>query len=153
MNIKTCVVCSKNLSGKKTMYCSGACKQKHHYIRVKEQTNTYHSQTLRALKRKIELVSIKGGSCINCGYNKNLSALHFHHVDPSKKEFKLDLRKLGNSSMKVLLKEIDKCLLLCANCHAEEHNPEYTLENVQRIISSGTNEKSLDVNGVNSGKS
>ena len=94
-----CVMCNSELSGQKKMYCSNACKQKHHYFRVKEQPNTYHSQTLRAYKRKLELVDMKGGACIRCGYNKNLSALEFHHTDPKEKEIQLDVRTLSNRSM------------------------------------------------------
>ena len=60
-----CVVCNEGLSGQKKMYCSNNCKQKHHYDRVKEQTNTYHSQTIRAYKRKIQLIEILGGYCKN----------------------------------------------------------------------------------------
>lgn len=153
MSNRICVVCSTTLSGQKTMYCGNTCKQKHHYYRVKEQTNTYHSQTVRALKRKLELIEMKGGCCSQCGYDKNLAALHFQHLDPSEKELKLDSRRLGNNRMEVLLKEVEKCTLLCSNCHSEEHHPEYTKENILRIIHSAAIGKPMDVNGVNSGKS
>lgn len=134
MNIKKCVVCSKPISGQKIMYCSNACKQKHHYYRIKEQTNTYHSQTIRSLKRKLELIELKGGKCEICGYDKNLSALQFHHRDPTKKELKLDVRTLGNNKMEKILKEFEKCDLVCSNCHFEIHNKEYTKENIKNII-------------------
>lgn len=60
-----------------------------------------------------------------CAYNKNYSALQFHHLKD--KLFNLDSRNIGNRSMESLLLELDKCVLLCANCHAEEHNPELLL--------------------------
>ena len=66
--------------------------KKHHYHRVKEQSNTYHSQTIRALRRKLKLIEMMGNSCSFCGYDKNVSALHFHHIDPQNKEFKLGMR-------------------------------------------------------------
>jgi hypothetical protein len=47
-----CIVCNSELTGQKKMYCSNACKQKHHYDRIKEQTNTYHSQTIRSFQKK-----------------------------------------------------------------------------------------------------
>ena len=50
-------------------------------------TNNYENQKLRGLKRKYEAVLARGGKCEICGYNKNLSALEFHHKDPSEKEF------------------------------------------------------------------
>ena len=64
-----------------------------------------------------------GGCCSKCGYNKNLAALEFHHIDPESKEFQIDIRRLSNTSMDKLQEEIHKCILLCANCHREEHNP------------------------------
>jgi hypothetical protein len=129
-----CVVCETELSGQKKMYCSNACKQKHHWHRVKEQTNTYHSQTLRAYRRKLELVELAGGACKVCGYNKNLSALEFHHRDPTGKDGALDARTLSNRSMDYIMTEFNKCDLLCANCHRETHHPESDIENMKKIL-------------------
>ncbi|MEL6393521.1 MAG: hypothetical protein AAFR97_12275, partial [Bacteroidota bacterium] len=129
--------CGTLLKGKQQQYCCNACKQKHHYHRVKVQTNTYHSQTIRALRRKRELIELKGGGCSNCGYSKNFSALEFHHLDSRQKKFKLDMRRLSNSSWDRILVEASKCVLLCANCHAETHHPELSAENVDQILSNG----------------
>ncbi len=147
-----CVVCEEPLNGQKRKFCSNNCKQKNHYHTVKAQTNTYHSQTMRFLKRKIELIEMLGGSCAECGYNDNLSALHFHHKEAHKKEFKLGARTLSNRSWEAILKEVKKCELLCANCHSEEHNPELNLENVKRIIHGAPDRKLSGEKGVNSGK-
>lgn len=122
------------LGGQKQKYCSNACKQKDHYHRVKTQTNTYHSQTMRSLKRKLQLVIMFGGECTKCGYNANLSALHFHHVESESKRFKLDMRVLSNKNWEDITVEASKCQLLCSNCHAESHNPELSFENVKRIV-------------------
>ena len=62
----------------------------------------------------------KGNKCIICGYNKCQRALNFHHIDPSKKEFDLSSRGLTRSWEKIK-NEIEKCVLVCANCHAEIH--------------------------------
>ena len=91
-----CVVCCTVLNGQKQKYCSNECKQKDHYHRVKMQTNTYHSQTLRSLKCKLTLIEMFGGSCERCGYNNNAAALHFHHKQSGTKPFKLDMRILSN---------------------------------------------------------
>lgn len=152
MEMKNCVVCGLRLFGQQQKYCSNKCKQKHHYHRVKEQTNTYHSQTLRALKRKLELIEMKGGACSKCGYKKNVSALHFHHQNSHSKQFKLGMRILSNRSWEAIQTEAEKCILLCANCHAEEHNPELSLENVREITNSASRRKRRDEQGVNSGK-
>ena len=60
-----------------------------------------------------------GGKCSKCGYNKCNAALEFHHVDKSTKEFEIAGAKYGWKRMKP---EIEKCILLCANCHREHHN-------------------------------
>ncbi len=59
-----------------------------------------------------------GGGCAACGYDRHLGALEFHHVDPATKRF-----GLGNEgvtrSIAAMRSEAAKCVLLCANCHAE----------------------------------
>lgn len=101
----------------------------------RKQNNTYEYQVVRALKRKVYLLSLRGNKCEKCGYNKNLSAFEFHHKNPSEKLFQLDQRSLGNHSMKSVLKEFDKCQILCSNCHREHHSPELDFNMVlERII-------------------
>ena len=62
-----------------------------------------------------------GGKCSKCRYDKNLKALHFHHLNPADKEHELGIGDLNKSLVK-LRKEANKCILLCACCHAEEHD-------------------------------
>lgn len=124
--MKNCTICNEELSKTQLKYCSNKCKAKAHYKRHKvANSNTTYSQYKRADVRKKEFIKLKGGGCNKCGYAKNYSALHFHHL--SEKSFPLDSRNIGNRSLESLLKELDKCELLCANCHAEVHNPELTL--------------------------
>jgi len=85
-------------------------------------SNCYANQKKRAISRKLELIKLMGEKC-NCGYNKNLAALVFHHIDPNTKSFELDSRKISNMSMSDLLVEAKKCILLCHNCHMEIHYP------------------------------
>ena len=69
-------------------------------------------------RTKIALVEYKGGKCCVCGYNKCIEALEFHHLDPSQKDFQIS----GNSkSFEHLKQEVDKCILVCSNCHKEIH--------------------------------
>lgn len=77
-------------------------------------------------KRKERLVDIRGGGCFNCGYNKCMDALHFHHVEPANKSFELGINKL-HKAIAVLIEEAEKCVVLCANCHAEYHAGLYEL--------------------------
>ncbi len=77
----------------------------------------------RLLKHK--LVTYKGGKCERCGYDKCEAALQFHHIDPTEKDFSISHINLGQEfNLEKLYKEVDKCILLCANCHAEEHYKE-----------------------------
>ncbi len=75
--------------------------------------------TLRWVEKKKKAILYKGGCCNLCGYDKYYGALQFHHLDPSEKE--ADWAKLRGRSWSKITKELDKCLLLCANCHAEAH--------------------------------
>ncbi len=62
----------------------------------------------------------KGGKCEICGYCKCDRALSFHHLDPKEKSFGLSDKGLTRSWEKIK-EEIEKCILLCANCHMEIH--------------------------------
>ena len=74
----------------------------------------------RRQKLKIQAIEYKGGACKYCNYSKSSIALCFHHIDPSTKSFSVSNGGL-EKTWEVLKKELDKCELLCANCHAEEH--------------------------------
>jgi transposase len=64
------------------------------------------------------LVEERGGRCTLCGYARSVAALQFHHLDPAKKSFGLGYRGLTRSIAQMRA-EAGKCVLLCANCHAE----------------------------------
>ena len=55
-----------------------------------------------------------------CGYNSCIAALEFHHRDPTQKDFTISKIKNRSFDMKVK-QELDKCDLLCSNCHKETH--------------------------------
>lgn len=93
-----------------------------------KETRTYRDRaryniiavTKRRRKLKEMAIQAKGGKCMFCGYCKCNGALDFHHLDETKKEFSLSTRGLTRSWVKIQL-EINKCLLVCANCHREIH--------------------------------
>lgn len=68
-------------------------------------------------------LEVKGEKCSICGYNKCIEALEFHHLDPLEKEFSLSDRNLV-LDWEIIKKELDKCILICANCHREIHSKE-----------------------------
>ena len=72
----------------------------------------------RRRRVKAILVEEAGGRCIACGYDRCMAALQFHHVDPETKQFSLGRRGVARSLDKART-EARKCVLLCANCHAE----------------------------------
>ena len=78
----------------------------------KRDTSSYR----REVKRK--LIEYKGGKCQVCGYNRCQEALEFHHLDSSQKDFTISG---GTKSFESLKPEVDKCILVCANCHREIH--------------------------------
>ena len=65
-------------------------------------------------------VQLKGGKCQICGYNKYIDALSFHYLDEKTKSFDLSTKGLTRSWKKTKA-EVDKCILVCENCHREIH--------------------------------
>lgn len=66
-------------------------------------------------------VEYKGGKCIFCGYNREIDALEFHHLEKDNKDFGLSKKGLTRSWNRTK-NELDKCILVCANCHREIHS-------------------------------
>lgn len=89
----------------------------------KENRDKKYKATKDRYKRaKIMAVEYLGGCCSVCGYKKCIEALEFHHISPALKERSrgqaaVDRRLSFNSNKK----ELDKCVLLCSNCHREKH--------------------------------
>ena len=79
---------------------------------------TIQKSTERKKELKKRAIIYKGGKCERCGYSKYIGALEFHHTDPNSKDFNIGMSAKG---WELTLKELDKCILLCANCHREEH--------------------------------
>lgn len=119
---RTCNVCEAILRGRQTKFCSPRCKNAF----TNNRHQNYVSQQQRGRQRRQLLIQRKGGGCELCGYRRNGAALAFHHPDPSVKSFGIDLRKCSNTSWEALAAEAQKCLLLCLNCHAEIHNPDFS---------------------------
>lgn len=102
--------------------CDLLCQNCHRELHYLEKTK-YNDD--RRLDKKIYL-EYSGGSCIKCGYSKCPASLTFHHRNPSEREFWIGGLSERMSSIDDLnyriKKEIDKCDLLCANCHTLEHS-------------------------------
>jgi len=72
-------------------------------------------------RNKLRAVEHMGGACVGCGYDTSVYSLVFHHVDPSTKSFTISQRGICRA-WAVLVEELKKCILLCANCHGEVHD-------------------------------
>ena len=94
--------------------------------KTKPEPNYKIKQKAYMFKLKQDLISYLGGCCSICGYSKSIYALEFHHKNPANKEFGIGaFMNKGNylnlTKMKMLIKEVNKCTLLCCNCHKEIH--------------------------------
>jgi 5-methylcytosine-specific restriction endonuclease McrA len=107
------------------------------FYRVKKKTSYIpHSYCIECSKKgfkerdnkkrmriKTDAIGYKGGCCQICKYSKCISALEFHHIDPSTKKFSISQLVMKDKSVTLeeIKSELDKCALLCANCHREVH--------------------------------
>ena len=90
--------------------------------RVYADRRQYLIAAVHKRRKKIRQMAVeyKGGRCEKCGYNSCIDALEFHHKDSSGKDFSISAKGYTRSWTKVE-EELDKCVLLCANCHREIH--------------------------------
>ncbi len=96
------------------------CGRRYEYAKNKGHTLKKCNSCLvneRRFKVRENLISYKGGKCQICGYDKCTFALDFHHIDPTTKKFNIS----GCHTLRwdTLVAEVDKCILLCSNCHRE----------------------------------
>lgn len=106
--LKTCTVCK--LDKVLDMFSEGNGPCKPCFARKQRDDR-------RAYKAKC--VAYLGGTCTRCGYNKCQAAMDFHHRDPSQKDFTIGSQRWED--LEKVKPELDKCDLLCRNCHAEVH--------------------------------
>ncbi|GAX39860.1 hypothetical protein NIES4075_08200 [Tolypothrix sp. NIES-4075] len=111
---KTCPRCKQQLAAE-AFYQRRSGKHLSPYC--KECTNRQTIERMRRFKEKC--VAHKGGKCSRCGYNRCIDALEFHHINPLEKDLPLSAGKVY--SFEKAKAELDKCILVCANCHREIH--------------------------------
>lgn len=94
------------------------------YQRNKITINKKHKQRKR--QYKVDFILYKGGKCAICGLEfngENQTVFDFHHINPEDKLFEIAQSKISLTNDR-MRDELDKCLLLCANCHLELHQKE-----------------------------
>lgn len=101
---------SKTRKGQITSYC-------------KSCNTIYRRENM--IENKLKMVEYKGGECIRCGLklmDSHYSVFEFHHLDPNEKDPNWNKMKfLGKKSWDKIKEGLDKCVLLCANCHRITH--------------------------------
>lgn len=149
LNCNTCN--TPTINGK--MYCNALCKSRYHN-KPKEVGQIKKDSLVAKLKlnaKKAELVLYKGGKCILCGYSKNYAALCFHHTNPAEKEFQISSSENMRKDLNALKLEVDKCELLCHNCHCEVHKAleekNTALHTKQKLKSEEVRKRLIDLKG------
>jgi protein-arginine kinase activator protein McsA len=73
------------------------------------------------IEQRTKAIKYKGGKCARCGYNDltYLRVFQFHHLDPNEKEV---VFSFASNTFETYKEELDKCILLCANCHMAVHD-------------------------------
>lgn len=85
-----------------------------HLVRQKEYHRNSKERWIQILSERDML------RCSRCGYDRSYEALDFHHLDPSMKEIGI-CRLTRRVPTEQRLRELDKCIPLCSNCHRELH--------------------------------
>jgi 5-methylcytosine-specific restriction endonuclease McrA len=105
----------------------GVSKPDSDFYYRKDRSNHHKNCKQCVLNRQYDLnsstkdkcIEYKGGQCSACGYKKYSGSLDFHHLDKHTKE--MNIAYLMRKSWDKIQPELDKCILLCSNCHREEH--------------------------------
>ena len=100
------------------------CENKRVKLTLEEKRiNNYERIKSFRQKTKEKAIEYKGGKCEKCGYNKCSWAFEFHHINSDDKDF--GISSYSTLTWEKIKTELDKCIMLCANCHRELHYENY----------------------------
>jgi hypothetical protein len=102
--------------------CVECFKKYHKKVTTNNRQQITKHKREKNRERKQLCIDYKGGKCIVCGYSKSNFALTFHHKDKKSKEYSVSI--MMDWSWENIIKELDKCDLMCFNCHMELHGKE-----------------------------
>ena len=123
-----CKLCKKEISASRT-YCKECFNGDSWRRKAVDEVTRKKQVSIGVIswrqRTKIKAVEYMGGSCKCCGYNKCVWALAFHHLNPDEKDFSIGGKSLSWEKIKT---ELDKCVLVCTNCHFEIHEAEHRKE-------------------------
>lgn len=91
-------------------------------IKRKSVSNSSSYGCVKRRRKRLKLLGVLylGGKCSVCGFCDDICVLEFHHT----RDKKFTISQKGNSSWDAWKKELDKCILLCSNCHQQQHSSE-----------------------------
>lgn len=146
--MKCCLYCNEPIIDKKDKrrfrkdkkFCNQKCHDDHKSLHLTKEVRRFKEEfglnkyAFKGLQKKLQLIDLFGGKCEKCGYDKNVAGFDFHHKDGYDKFFEIKICFLNHKKDDEILEEALKCMLLCANCHREIHNPYLELDHVRRVI-------------------
>ena len=139
-----CKWCRSEISAS-LKYCNRECRTQAKLQKAKDNRKNRSDSVVSWRQRmKLRAIEYKGSKCQRCGYDRCVNALDFHHVNPEEKEFQISKDIHSWERMK---SELDKCVLLCSNCHRELHGGIWKIEDfVYPVLSIGRKTDSDSVN-------
>jgi hypothetical protein len=99
--------------------------------RERNREQTRGQMRIKYKKLKIKFVILAGEVCQRCGYSEFMGALAFHHIDPSQKDI-APVFSINSGDYEKTYAELDKCILLCFNCHQGIHSNEWKGDFIKR---------------------
>jgi hypothetical protein len=107
------------------------CGREYEYSRKAGHTKETCNSCLVNKRRdtiKKKALEYKGNACIRCGYDEFPSGLSFHHINPEEKSFNIS----GSHCRRwqVIQEELDKCVVLCMNCHNALHSDLWDIKDI-----------------------
>lgn len=124
--MKQCISC-KQIKSLSEFYTNGKYHNKQKYKPNCKICCTLERKTIVEAKR-LAIEASFGMTCTICGYDRCSAALEFHHIDPNAKEYSPSNLINDATPLKTVFAELEKCVLLCANCHREVHSGLISLE-------------------------
>jgi hypothetical protein len=120
-----CLKCDHMWSGRpfkvKAYKCCPNCRKQYYNSPYGENNSKIDRGFIKRTSQSLINIIYKGGVCQECNLNliQNFWLADYHHINPLEKEF--EMSKMKSRSWDIVKKELDKCMLLCANCHRSKH--------------------------------
>lgn len=163
-NRKYCLECSpwgkhntrpirENPTSRPCPRCKNVLPLNEFYTRRKTNASSYCKKCTIQVQMQTEqqlqedILNYAGNKCVLCGYNRCSAALEFHHVDASTKDIGISALIRRHPTLGDLIEEVNKCVLLCVNCHREAHAKMYGVVSKQALSHRKLKQQCVDYKG------